>query len=121
MRKLVVWGLFGLMASASVNAAEYWTAYIKGVHTTTNGTVAVNIGSTQTPFGPNPAGSVWESCSGNWIYFHTDASGNAIKEVYIDRMLSTAISAFKTGTKVRFSISRSSSGKCYTGQIFDQG
>jgi hypothetical protein len=55
------------------------------------------------------------------VYFHITAENERVEEKYIDRMLSVALSAFKTGSSVRLAIKRSETGKCYTSQIFDMG
>jgi hypothetical protein len=121
MKKLMIIALLTFVASSNVMAGEYWTVNITGLITTTSGRVAINIGN-GTPIGPNPADAVWAACNSNWIYFDTDADGHAVEDKYVDRMLMAATSAFKTGTKVRVSITRkSSNNSCYTSQIFDIG
>lgn len=120
MRKVVT-VIASTIFSASANAAVYWTVKAdNGIYSTSAGTAAINIGN-YIPTGPNPAGTVWEECSNNWIYFHKKADGTLIEEKYVDRMLSIALAAYKTNSNIRVGIDRDASGKCYTSQIFDQG
>ena len=111
----------GIMLSNQAVSAVFWTVKAQnGVHTTTTGTVAINIGN-YSPTGANPAGTEWVDCASNWIYFHKTADGDLVEDKYVDRMLSVALAAYKTDSRIRVGINRDASGKCYTTQIFDQG
>nr|VFK81340.1 MAG: hypothetical protein BECKSD772D_GA0070982_13152 [Candidatus Kentron sp. SD] len=120
MKKIFVM-LVGVFLSVSANATVYWTVKAEnGVHTTSSGMVAINIGNYQ-PTGPNPSSTVWEACSHNWIYLHKAADGTIIEDKYVDRMLSVALAAYKTDSRIRVAIDRDASGRCYSAQVFDQG
>lgn len=113
--------LLGALCPTPAQAAEFWTVKSEGgVLVTNTGTAALNIGSYQ-PTGPNPAGTTWVPCNGNYIYFHKKADGSVVDPVLIERMLATALSAFKSSSRIRVSIERDSSGNCYTNQIYDLG
>lgn len=120
MKKVAVFVFAALTTILPTHAAVFWTVKAAGVHTSTSGTVAINIGP-NIPTGPNPSGTEWVSCTSNWVYFHKRADGSSVEEKHVDRMLSVAISAFKTGGRLRLAINRDSNNKCYTAQIFDQG
>lgn len=110
-----------MLLSVSAHAGVYWTTKINGgVHATAGGTVAINIGN-YTPTGPNPSNTVWQECKNNWVYLNKKADGTRIEDKYIERMLAIAISAYKTDSRVRLSITRDEAGKCYSSQIYDQG
>ncbi|WP_153301718.1 hypothetical protein [Endozoicomonas arenosclerae] len=119
MKKIIPFFITIIFSSYSYSAV-FWTVKATGIHTTTSGTVAINIGSS-TPTGANPSGTEWESCDSNWIFFHKKADGSMVNEKYVDRMLSVAMSSFKTGSRLRLGISRDVNGKCYTSQIYDLG
>ncbi len=108
-------------ADSNTSAPVYWTVKAEGgVFASANGTAYINI-SGYVPSGPNPAGTKWQECKSKIIYFYRKADGTAIDDIYVNRMLSVALTAFKTGSKIRVAIDRSESGRCYTSQIFDQG
>ncbi|MGI0116197.1 hypothetical protein [Zooshikella sp. RANM57] len=110
---------FVLMLSGFTHATQFWTVRIDGgIHTSSQGAAALNTGKFQ-PSGPIPRGTQWVACKGNWIYFHKNAKGQLIDERFVDRMLSVAISAFKTKSYVRVALERDSKNNCYTSQIFD--
>jgi hypothetical protein len=52
---------------------------------------------------------------------HKTADGTAIDDKYADRMLTIALAAYKTDSRIRVKIERDDSGSCYTNQIYDQG
>jgi hypothetical protein len=110
-----------LIVPESVSAAEYWSVKAKGgIHTTIDGTVAINIGN-YSPSYPSSASSSWVPCKNNWIFFNKTSGGTNVEDKYVDRMLSVALAAYKTDSIIRVGIDRDSSGYCYTMQIFDQG
>jgi hypothetical protein len=120
MKKIAI-ALIITFLTTTANAAVFWTVKAtKGILTTSAGTVAINIGD-YSPTGPNPAGTEWEDCKNNWIYMHKTADGTAIDDKYVDRMLSVALAAYKTDSKIRVQIERDDTGYCYTAQIYDEG
>ncbi|MCH9663759.1 MAG: hypothetical protein K0U66_08925 [Gammaproteobacteria bacterium] len=108
-------------ADSDTSATVFWTVKAEtGVLASASGTASMGIGGS-IPSGPNPSGTKWQTCRNNVIYFHQRADGTAIDEKYVNRMLSIALTAFKTGSRIRVAINRSESGRCYTSQVFDQG
>jgi hypothetical protein len=113
--------LWVLVFSGLSNSAIYWTVKADGgIMTTSSGISATNIAS-YIPTGLNPSDSIWESCKNNWVYFNKAADGSFFEEKYIDRMLSTALAAYKTNSLIRVAIERDASNNCYSSQVFDQG
>ena len=113
--------LLSALLSATASAGEFWTVRIDaGITTSASGNTGINIGQFQ-PTDPNPATATWAPCNSNWIYFHKKANGELIEDKFVDRMLSVAIAAYKTKSRVRVSLERDASGNCYTSQIFDMG
>ena len=106
--------------SSEASAAVYWTVEIKGIVSTNAGLVEINI-EDQVPSSPNPSGTDWISCKNNWIVLSKMVDGTAVEGQYVSQMLSVALGAFKTNSKIRVSIDRDSSNNCYTSQIFDLG
>lgn len=120
-RYLLVSTLLALMSMPLAAEQVYWSVKISGgVYAKSDGSVAFNIGAYQ-PTGANPAGTEWVACRNNWVFFHKDSSGVAYSDRSIDRMLSVALAAYKSGATIRVNISRDASNNCYTHQIFDQG
>ena len=117
--KLITLLIFYFQAQAR-SQRFFWTATADGIYSTADGTTAINLNNT-IPDSPNPAGTVWEPCRDNWIYFHQYEDGTAIDSEHINRMLSIALSAVKTYSRIRIGITRSESNRCYTSQIFDVG
>lgn len=101
-------------------AGVFWTIKINGIITTSTGRVDIDLGG-YTPTGPNPAGTSWVACPSNIVRLATNASGAAVNEKYVDRMLSVALSAYKTNANVRLNIERDGAGNCSSTQVFDQG
>ncbi|MCP4748807.1 MAG: hypothetical protein GY874_22150 [Desulfobacteraceae bacterium] len=113
--------VFLIPLCASAESVEYWTVKAQnGVIANADGKVLINIGNYQ-PTGPNPADTVWSSCKSNWIHLHVTADGTEVEKEALNRMLSIAIVAFKTNSRIRVAITRDSLGKCYSSQIFDVG
>lgn len=108
--------------SVSIYATDsiYSTVKIDGIHATSSGVVAINLGK-NIPTGLNPSTSVWERCKNNWVFIHKDNKGNKINEKYVDRMLSVSLASFKSNTSVRLNIKRDSLNNCYSSQIYDLG
>ncbi|MCH9692340.1 MAG: hypothetical protein K0U59_09835 [Gammaproteobacteria bacterium] len=108
-------------AESNMSPAVFWTVKAEsGVLASASGSAYIGIGGS-IPSGPNPAGTEWQKCKSNIIYFHKKADGTVIDDKYVNRMLSVALTAFKTGSKLRVAIDRDESGRCYTSQVFDQG
>lgn len=113
---------FSLWVAASGVQAQtvYWTIQPTGLLTSATGTAGFQLGN-NIPINPNPAGTVWVACEGNWLYFHRSASGAATPSPELNRMLAVAIATYKTGSRVRVSVERDAQNRCYTSQVFDQG
>ena len=113
--------VFGLLVTAlgAANAEQvYWTVEAEySVLVKKDGTVAINIGS-NTPTSPNPSGTNWYPCGGNFIFLHKTADGSTINSKYIDRMLAVALVASNTSSVIRVGIERDASNNCYSSQIF---
>lgn len=119
MKKLLL-ALSTLILCSQSHSTVFWSVKATGIHTTTDGTAAINIGSSE-PVAPNPSETVWAACHQNFIYFHKKADGELVSDAYVNRMLSVAMGAFKTDSWIRVGLNRSESGRCYTSQIFDNG
>ena len=119
MNKIIVATFLTLTCGVS-NASVFWTVQAKGIMTKFDGTAVINI-SDNMPTSPNPSGTEWITCKDNWIYFHKAADGTIVEDKYVDRMLSVALSAIKSGTHLRISVDRDSNNRCYTNQMYDLG
>ena len=107
--------LCGLSITAA--QAEYWSfPSIGAVLTKTNGTIGLSVGSV-TPTNPNPAGTTWVPCPGNFIYMHENADGVDTPPKILNQMLAVALVAFNKKTAVRIEFSRNTSGSCYANQF----
>lgn len=107
-----------LSAFSSFAFSVYWTIKPTGTMANTRGQVAVNFGN-NIPTSPNPSDSQWESCYGNWLYFHETQNGEPVSDAMVSNMLAIALSAYKTNQDIRVGVERDESGKCYTTQIFE--
>lgn len=121
MKLFKYFGIAALLAASANSWSVYWTVKAEGgVIGTQSGSLGINIKNHQ-PTGPNPAGTVWESCYQNWIYFHTNEKHEAVDEKHVDRMFAIALAAQKTGNAIRVNVLRDEMGKCYTTQVYDLG
>lgn len=111
--------ILAVFISFNVNAAVSWTVQADGVLANSSGSVAIKIGGI--PSSPNPAGSTWESCKHNLVYFHRSADGTRVDDLALNRMLSVASAAAALKHGVRLAIERDDKGYCLTQQIYDLG
>jgi hypothetical protein len=112
--------LLFLFSSASHAGAVYWTVKPTGILTSSSGRVLIQH-SAQNATSPNPGGTQWEACSQRFIILDKDINGNKVDDKHLDRMLSVALSAQKTGSRLRLRVTRDSSNNCYTSQVYDLG
>jgi hypothetical protein len=112
--------LLFLFSSASHAGAVYWTVKPSGILVTSSGRVVIQH-STSTPTGPSPAGTQWTQCSQRMIILDKKLTGEEVTDKYLDRMLSVALAAQKTGSRLRLRIERDNNNNCYSSQVYDVG
>jgi hypothetical protein len=115
--------LFSLLLSlpSTANESSTWSVLASnGIMATSSGTLAINIGSVKEPVSLSPS-KKWEPCASNWIYFHKALDGSNPSVKQLNRMLSIALAAQKTGNRIKVEIMRSSTNRCYTSEISDLG
>lgn len=100
--------------------AECWTVKAEGgVIAKSNETAAINTGQIP-PLKPNPKDAQWR-CRYNNVWFHRNEKGEAFDDKAVDRMLTVALSAFKSDSYIRVCFKQDSNNDCYTYQMFDIG
>lgn len=120
----IVFSCFVLIFFCEFSSADESTTWSvlasNGVMATSAGTLAINIGNVNKPINLS-SDAIWQPCASNWIYFHKMLDGSTPSVKQINRMLSLALTAQKTGNRIRVNILRSSTNRCYTSEISDLG
>lgn len=100
--------------------AVYWTVTPTGIIATSGGKVAIQH-STTGATSPNPAGTPWTECKSRLILLNKNASGSVVDDRFLDRMLTIALAAQKTGSRLRLRIDRDQNNNCFSNQVYDMG